>query len=142
GLLAYVILIAMATALEAGLRARRRLKRVVATNVAEKAVLVCGILAVFVFGLGLIGIAVVYPVAGVTRVTLDYLLTFGRRRRADHTRPSSFSLVRKAAPFALNAAAFNFVPRLDVPIIALFSATSAAYFALGWQVFTTLVLIP
>ena len=143
GLMAYVGLIAMATAMEAGLRARRRLRRVVASNLAEKLVLIGAIAGTVILGWGLIGIGVAYPLAGCVRVILDYVFALrGSPAKSGSRSPAFAALVRAAAPFALNSAAFSLVPRLDLPLVALVSTRSAAYFALGWQVYSTVTLLP
>jgi O-antigen/teichoic acid export membrane protein len=141
GLMLYVVLIAMSTALEAGLRSQRRLRLVVVTNIAEKATLAGGVVIVVVIGAPYAWLAVAYVVAGLTRVVLGH--SFVLRPLGSGVRATRFSVIaRSGAPFALNATAFNFVPRLDIPLVALFSTSSAAYFALGFQIFTTLTLIP
>jgi O-antigen/teichoic acid export membrane protein len=142
-LVLYVVLIAMSAALEAGLRARRQLRRVVLANVVEKTVLLVMLSGSLALGFGLWGVAASFPVGACLRVLLDYRGTLGHStRRRVRTRARAIHVIRSAFPFAANAAAFSFIPRLDVPMLALISATSAAAFALSWQVFTTLVLIP
>ncbi len=143
GLMLYVVLIAMATALETGLRARRHLRLVVFTNAMEKLVLIIGVAVGLVLGFGLVGIAAAYPLAGIVRVLLDYVLALaGAPGRSEVPRRPPLAVLKASAPFALNSAAFSLVPRLDLPLVALFSVTSAGYFALGFQVFTTIVIVP
>jgi O-antigen/teichoic acid export membrane protein len=141
--MAYVVLIAMATTLESGLRSQRRVRLVVVTNVAEKLTLLVCVLTSLAVHAGLSGVAGGYVAAGVLRVALDYSFVLrGTPRGYRDSRASIMSVVRACAPFAVNAAAIVLVPRLDLPLVAVVSTTSAAYFAIGFQVFTTLAIIP
>lgn len=143
-LLLYGALMAGANALEAHLRARRRVRIVLVASILEKLLLVIGVVGVHVSGAGLAAVGVVYLAAGVIRVAFDVVVLF-LRHRVPFVVPSAAALLataRSSAPFALNTGAMNLIPRLDTFVLILLSTTSAAWFAIGDRVLGPALLIP
>ena len=144
GLMAYFCLLAGSSSLEGSLRAKRRMGLVVTAMTIEKTVLVALVVASLAAGFGLLGIAAAHVAAGFSRLGFDYVKTahlLSARKKPLRWRDVTSSL-GLALPFGLNTLAFNFVPRLDIAVVAVFSTVSASYFALGYQIVTTLILIP
>ena len=145
GLMAYVVLVAAAAGLEAALRSQRRIGMVVIGSVIEKIVLLGCVLAALHFNLGLTGIACAYVLAGLSRVSFAaYKTVWSLPAAAGESvaRNRLPSLARRALPFAVNAAAFNFVPRLDNPLVTAISARQGGYFAVAYQIVSAVVVIP
>jgi O-antigen/teichoic acid export membrane protein len=143
-LLAYGALTAGGNALEAVLRARRRVRLVLCVSLVEKTVLVTLLLAGVALGWGLVEIGVSYLAAGLARVAFDGIVVFGGGR-IPLVRPAVrdvAGVARTSLPFALNAASLNLVPRLDTLVLLALSTTSAAWFAIGDRVLGPAFLIP
>jgi O-antigen/teichoic acid export membrane protein len=141
-LLLYGGLWASCNVLEAELRARRRLRRVVAASVLEKYVLVSLVAAAFLTGGGLWGVGGAYAVAGLLRLSLLGWSVFGRRLPARPRAREVTAVVRASLPFALTSGALSVVPRLDALGLLAFSAVAAGYFALGDRILAPLALVP
>jgi O-antigen/teichoic acid export membrane protein len=62
--------------------------------------------------------------------------------RPSLTKSGTFGVVRSSAPFAGNTAALAFFPRIDTVVVATASVVAASYFALGFQITTTALLVP
>ena len=143
-LLSYGALTAGANALEAYLRARRRVRLVLSASLLEKGALVVLLLAVVAADAGLAAIGVAYLVAGVSRVAFDGLLVFWRQGvplRAPSPR-DAVDVARASLPIAFNAASLHLVPRLDTLVLLAVSTTSAAWFAIGERILGPLLLLP
>jgi O-antigen/teichoic acid export membrane protein len=143
-LLVYGALIASANALEAPLRAQRRVRVVLSASVIEKSLLVILLLGVAATGAGLAAIGLAYLAAGLTRIVFDSVILFVRDR-LPVPRPSSSAAIevaRASMPFALNAASLNLIPRLDTIFLVLLSTTSAAWFAIGDRLLGPALIVP
>ena len=143
-LLVYGALIASANALEAPLRAQRRVRLVLSASVIEKSLLVILLLGVAATGAGLAAIGLAYLAAGLTRIVFDGVILFARDR-VPVPRPSSsaaLQVARASMPFALNAASLNLIPRLDTIVLVLLSTTSAAWFAIGDRLLGPALIVP
>lgn len=143
-LVAYSAVRSGSTSLEAYFRSRRKLRRVVAALLIEKAVLLLLIALLLVGGAGLVGVALAYPIAGLTRLLVNALNIVARRELiisqtglADMRHVFRGSLV-----FATNRASLNVVPRLDAFALAVLSPTAAGYFALGNRVLGPALILP
>jgi O-antigen/teichoic acid export membrane protein len=143
-LLIYGGLFASSNVLEAHLRARRRVKRVVAGSVLEKYVLLALVVVAWISGFGIVGIGLAYVVAGCLRFAYLGWSVFAFQgagvpmpRRADIR-----AVVRSSFPFALTAGSLNFVPKLDTFVLLAFSATSAGYFAVGDRALGPALIVP
>jgi O-antigen/teichoic acid export membrane protein len=130
-LLFYAGVFASGTVLEAYLRSRRRLRRVVSANILEKWVLVLLLVAVVATGAEVWEIGVAYAIAGLTRFTILGASVFGRRRPPAPTLREALGLWRRSFPFALTSAALTVVPKFDTLLLLALSATAAGYYALG-----------
>lgn len=143
-LLAYGALTTSANALESHLRARREVRLVLSASLLEKSALIVLVLVVASVDLGVGAIGLAYLGAGVLRVAFDAVVVF-LRRRVPFRSPSLryvVDIARTSAPFALNAASLNLVPRLDTLVLAAMSTTSAAWFAIGDRVLGPALFIP
>jgi O-antigen/teichoic acid export membrane protein len=143
-LLVYGMLSAGANALEASLRARREVRLVLSASLFEKGVLIVLLLGVAAVNLGLGAIGVAYLAAGFSRIAFDTYVVFARQGLAFVTPSlrSAAAVARASMPFALNAASFNLVPRLDTLFLIMMSATSAAWFAIGERALGPALLVP
>ena len=143
-LLVYGMLTAGATALEACLRARREVRLVLLASLLEKGLLIVVLVAVVASGFGLGAIGIAYLAAGLARIAFDAGVVFNRLR-IPFVVPSIRSaagVARASMPFALNAASFNLVPRLDTLVLITLSATSAAWFAIGERTVGPALIVP
>jgi O-antigen/teichoic acid export membrane protein len=143
-LMAYAVLLAASSALEALFRSRRQLRRVVAAMLLEKTVLLLLIAAAVVVGLGIPGIALMYAIAGAARFAFNGTNVVLREDLVLRC-PSPEDLRRvfgQSMPFALSATSLNLFPRLDTFLIASLSATGAGYFAIGDRVVGPALIIP
>jgi O-antigen/teichoic acid export membrane protein len=143
-LLVYGALTAGANALEADLRARRRIGLVLSASLFEKGVLITLLLAVAVTDAGLAAIGAAYLIAGLSRITFDGTIVFARHG-VPFVRPSprgAAAVARASMPFAVNAASLNLIPRLDILVLITMSTTSAAWFAVGERVLGPALLVP
>ena len=143
-LLAYGALSASANALESCLRARRKVRLVFLSSLLEKGALIVLLLAVVAIDAGLGAVGVAYLAAGFVRLALAAYIVFARHD-VPLVAPSvrgSLRVARSSLPFALNAASFNLVPRLDTLVLIALSATSAAWFAIGERALGPALLIP
>jgi O-antigen/teichoic acid export membrane protein len=146
----YIALLAAATALEARLRAERRLRQVLSAVLCEKASLVLLVGTVLALHAGLLAVGLAFVVAGTARLSLDFYRSRGllRSYRAFVTldrvrRPSTvFPLLKLTGPFGLNEAAVSFLPRMDTALVATISVVGASYYGLGFQIVTTAAVIP
>ena len=143
-LLAYGTLTTSANALESHLRARREVRLVLSASVLEKSALIVLVLVVASADLGVGAIGLAYLAAGVLRFAFDAVVVFVRRRvrLASPSLRNILAIARTSAPFALNAASLNLVPRLDTLVLATMSTTSAAWFAIGDRVLGPALFIP
>ena len=144
GLTGYATLLAIASELDAVFRARRELRPVVLATLLEKGVLLPLVVLSLMGDHGLSGIALSYVVAGSVRVTfigLNIMLRDILLLSLPHPR-ATWALAKRTLPFALNAASLGTIPRLDVFLIAAFSAFSAGYFAIGDRMVGAALLIP
>ena len=140
---AYVGLLAMASALEARLRALRRVGRVTCAVLLEKLLLLILIGGVVVLSdAGVNEIAVAYPVAGAARLTFSAVSTLPGVALFLPSASAVAQAIRASAPFALSAGALTFIPRLDTIVLLSFSTTSAAYIALAERVVGPALLVP
>jgi len=143
-MLAYGALLGSATALDAYLRSRRRIRLLVAFTVTEKALLVVLVVAGEIAGFGVPAIAIAYLIAGTVRLAIVAFAVFA----SDHltfVRPSREALrevTLGSLPFALNTASLNIIPRLDSFVLLTISATSAGYFATGERALGPALLVP
>lgn len=141
--IAYVGLVAMASACEARLRAVRRVRRVAGAALLEK-----GLLLALVGGLVALtqaevaGIAAAYAVAGAARLAFSAAAVLPNVSLVRPTRSRVWRAVRSSAPFALSAAALTLIPRLDTLVVLTLSTTSAAYIALGDRILGPALFIP
>jgi O-antigen/teichoic acid export membrane protein len=140
-LLLYGGLFASANVFEAYLRARRRLRRVVAASIVEKYVLVVLIVAVGVAGWGVWSIGLSYVAAGLIRVALLGSRVLGGTRLARPRFADVRMTLRQSAPFALASGALTVVPRLDALVLLALSATAAGYFALAERILGPAVIV-
>jgi O-antigen/teichoic acid export membrane protein len=143
-LLLYGMLVASSNALEALLRAQRRVRLVLSASLVEKGVLVALLLSVAATDAGLAAIGFAYLVAGLTRVAFNGVVVFARDR-LPLPRPSARAAretARASLPFALNAASLNLIPRLDMLVLVALSTTSAAWFAIGDRLLGPALIIP
>jgi O-antigen/teichoic acid export membrane protein len=140
-LLLYGGLFASANVLEAYLRARRRLRRIVAASVLEKYVLVMLLILVATTGTRVWEIGVAYVAAGLLRLSLLGSSVFGRTRPPMPDLGGVRAVLRKSLPFALTSGAITVVPMLDTFVLLAFSATAAGYFALGVRVLGPAVVL-
>lgn len=144
GLAGYATLLAIASELEAVFRARRELRPVVIATLLEKGVLLPLVVLSLLGDHGLSGIALSYVVAASGRVLfigLNIMLRDILLLSLPHPR-AVWALARRTLPFALTSVSFNTIPRLDVFLIAAFSAFSAGYFAIGDRMVGAALLIP
>lgn len=142
-LMAYVVALAAASSLETALRAQRQVGKVVVASALEKGTLVAAATATLSLGFGFLGLSISYVLAGVVRLAYSFAVTLGTRSGTRFpTRARVKAIARAALPFALNAAAFNFAPRLDMPLVTVISARAGSYFALAYQTVTAVVVIP
>ena len=143
-LLLYGMLVASANALEALLRAQRRVRLVLSASLVEKALLVALLLGAAATDAGLAAIGFAYLVAGLTRIAFDGVVVFARDR-LPLPRPSigaAKEMARASLPFALNAASLNLIPRLDMLVLIALSTTSAAWFAIGDRLLGPALIVP
>jgi O-antigen/teichoic acid export membrane protein len=143
-LLVYGALTATANVLETHLRAHRRVRLVLAASLIEKGVLLVLLVAVVTSNAGLAAIGISYVVAGLSRIAFDATVVFVRDG-VPHAIPATNEVrdvARASLPFALNAASFNLVPRLDTLVLLTLSATSAGWFAIGDRVLGPALLVP
>jgi O-antigen/teichoic acid export membrane protein len=144
----YIAVLAAATALEARLRSERRLGQVLSAVLVEKASLLAFVGIVLALGGGLLVVGAVYVLAGLLRASLDYhrsLRPLGSARGSSRllVKPWDISPILKvSAPFALNNAVLSCLPRLDTAVVAIVSVVGASYYALGFQIVTTVQLVP
>ncbi len=143
--MAYIAMLAAATGLEANLRSERRLGQVLSAILLEKAsmLVLVGIVLLALDG-GLVMVGIVYLVAGLLRVLLDYhrsLRPLGSPNLLVKPR-TIIPTLKATAPFALNSTALTFLPRLDTAVVAAVSVIGASYYGLGYQVVTTAQIIP
>jgi O-antigen/teichoic acid export membrane protein len=143
-LLCYGALTAAANALEAQLRARRRVGLVLSASLLEKGILVSALVVIAVLDAGLGAIGLAYLLAGCSRIGLDGFIVFGRERVpfVPPTIRRAAAVARASFPFALNAASLNLIPRLDTLVLIALSTTSAAWFAIGERALGPLLLVP
>lgn len=136
GLTGYTALLATSSVLEAVFRSRRALRSVVVATLLEKGVLLSLVALSLLTGGGLAGIALSYIVAGTVRAAVNGLsIVIWSVLRFSLPRPrTTWELVRRSLPFALNAASLSLIPRLDTFLVAILSTTSAGYFAVGDRV--------
>jgi O-antigen/teichoic acid export membrane protein len=143
-LIVYTIFVATSNCLESFLRAERRLKWVVGATLFEKSVMLTIVAFVTSMHLGIWAIGIAYLTAGVVRMSFVSFIIFVKQRvpllvpKFRHVR----EFVLKGIPFAFNTVALNVIPRLDTLVIALVSATSAGYFALGDRVIGPALIVP
>ena len=141
--IAYVGLVAMASACEARLRAVRRERRVAGASLLEK-----GLLLSLVGGLVALtqaevaAIAAAYAVAGAARLAFSAAAVLPNVSLVRPTRSRVWRAVRSSAPFAFSAAALTLIPRLDTLVVLTLSTTSAAYIALGDRILGPALFIP
>src|SRR4051794_18764270 len=142
GLMAYTFILACSTVVECGFRASRRYRIVTCTVMLEKALLLAGLGVVLTSGGGILEIAGCYVIAGLTRLAVDVLVLRTKLAIVLHLvgLRACASIVRRAAPFAINRATSSLVIRLDVALVALFSTVSAAYYAVGDRTNTMLLI--
>jgi O-antigen/teichoic acid export membrane protein len=143
-LVAYGALIATCSGLEVVFRARRRLGRLVATTLLEKALLLLLVTVSLIFGFGLASIGIAYVVAGVARIAFD-TIAIVRSRELAVAFPSletARDVTRQSFPFAVNRASLNIIPKLDTFILAAISPVAAGYFALGDRALGPILIIP
>jgi len=143
-LLAYGVLTAGANALEAYLRARRKVRLVLSASLLEKGALIVFLLAVVAADAGLSAVGAAYVVAGLSRLAFDAFIVFWRQR-VPLRRPSpreAADVARGSFPIAFNAASLHLVPRLDTLVLVTLSTTSAAWFAIGERVLGPALLLP
>jgi O-antigen/teichoic acid export membrane protein len=143
-LVAYSAVRSGSTSLEAFFRSRRKLRRVVAALLTEKAVLLLLVTLLVLAGAGLVGIAIAYPIAGFARLLVNGAnivvrgeLVFSQTRLADARHVVGGSLA-----FAVNRASLNVVPRLDTFLLVVLSPTAAGYFALGNRILGPALILP
>ena len=144
GLTGYATLLAIASELDAVFRARRELRPVVLATLLEKGILLPLVILSLLGNHGLIGIALSYVVAASVRVVfigLSIMLRDILLLSLPHPR-AIWALTKRTLPFALNAASLGTIPRLDVFLLAAFSAFSAGYFAIGDRMVGAALLIP
>lgn len=143
-LVAYSAVRSGSTSLEAFFRSQRRLRRVVAALLIEKGVLLLLIALLVGAGVGLVGVALAYPIAGLTRVLVNAVNIVGRNEIiVSQTRLSDVRHVLGGSfPFALNRASLNVVPQLDTFALAVFSPIGAGYFALGNRILGPILILP
>ncbi len=143
GFLVYVSLLAAATSLETEFRSRRAFRPLIASFIVEKFVLLPVVVAVLALNGGVLGVSAAFVLAGILRLAFDYWRTLrGTAQDRPPLRDRPLSLVRSGAPFAGNTIATAVFPRLDTAVVGLVSVVAASYFALGFQVVTTSLLIP
>jgi O-antigen/teichoic acid export membrane protein len=132
--MAYIAVLAAATALEARLRSERRLGQVLSAVLVEKASLLAFVGIVLALGGNLLVLGAVYVLAGLLRASLDYhrsLRPLGPARGDSRllVMPWAISpILRVTTPFALNSAALTFLPRLDTAVVATVSVIGAGYY--------------
>jgi PST family polysaccharide transporter len=135
-------LFATANVLEAYLRVQRRLGRIVAASVLEKYLLVTLVVVAVLTGAGVLGVALSYVVASLSRCVLLGVGVFAGALPPFPSRTDLASVLRKSLPFGLTAAAMNIVPKLDALFLLAFSATAAGYYALADRVVGSVVVLP
>jgi O-antigen/teichoic acid export membrane protein len=133
-LLLYGALFATTSVLESHLRARRRLRRVVAASVLEKYLLLMLLVAVAVTSDSVWPIGAAYVAAGSIRISIVALGVLGRTLPARPRVRDVLWAWRKSLPFALSSGAITFIARLDVLFLVALSATAAGYFAIGERI--------
>lgn len=142
--MAYVVLLAGATALEAQLRSDRRLVEVVAAGAIEKVALLLLVAVALLLGMNILAVGAAHVTAGALRLWFDHRRSFrSLAKKLPSIQVSAMlPLVRAIAPFALNSSALMLLPRLDTALIATISVIGASYYGLGFQIVTTAALIP
>jgi len=141
--MAYVVLLAGSTALEATLRAERRPRDVAAVVFVEKGVLLVLVILALIAGAGVAVIAIAHVFAGSIRLAIDHSRTLrGARKPGGVSIRSTMRRVGDSWPFALNSAVLSLLSRMDAALVALFSVVAASYFAIGFQIATTIALVP
>jgi O-antigen/teichoic acid export membrane protein len=139
--MAYIAVLAAATALEARLRSERRLGQVLSAVLVEKASLLAFVGIVLALGGNLLVLGAVYVLAGLLRSLRPLGPARGDSRLL--VMPWAISpILRVTTPFALNSAALTFLPRLDTAVVATVSVIGAGYYAIGYQIVTTAQLVP
>jgi O-antigen/teichoic acid export membrane protein len=144
GLIAYTILVAASNCLEAFLRANRNVKRVAVAMLLERFLLLGLVVAIAVIGIGIWSIGIAYLLAGFARVAFVGKTVFIDGRlpivvpKAHHVR----RYVASGVPFAFSTVALNVIPRFDTLVVAIVSATSAGYFALGDRIVGPALIAP
>jgi O-antigen/teichoic acid export membrane protein len=144
GLLTYTVFVTTSNCLEAFFRAERRLRRVVAAVLLEKALLLTLAGGGALLGFGMATVSLGYLCAGLVRLGfVGFTLFVGDRLPA--RRPTILRVRRTVTaglPFAISTVGFTVIPRLDVVLIAPISAVAAGYFALGERTLGPLLMVP
>jgi O-antigen/teichoic acid export membrane protein len=143
-LLTYTGAMALAVVLETVFRARRELRLVLISAAIEKGLTLIAVLYAVAVDGPLWALALAYLLGGITRLAFDIANTFGRNR-IQVMIPRTMELLRlaKAAlPFAMNVAAMNLLPALDIPVIAATSVVDAGYFAVGYRIVALILVLP
>ncbi len=143
-LLVYGALTAVANAIEAHPRARRKVRLVLSASLLEKGMLILMVLAVSAADAGVGAIGLGYVAAGLCRIAFDGFVVFARHGVpvVAPSRSSVLAQARASLPFALNAASLNLIPRLDTLVLITMSSTSAAWFAVGERALGPALLVP
>jgi O-antigen/teichoic acid export membrane protein len=143
-LMGYAGLLAASSALEAFFRSQRQIRRVVGAMLLEKTLLLLLVALSVIAGLGVPGIALMYVLAGLSRVIFNGFNLLGREDLV-----LSYAglgqlrgTIGRSMPFALSATSTNLVPRLDAFLIASLSTTAAGYFAVGDRVVGPALIVP
>jgi len=143
-LVAYGGIISASTVPEAFFRSRRHLRRIVGATLVEKFLLLALVAACVATGSGVVVIALVYVVAGLTRLAFNLANTvFRDRLRLSWSGFGGMTTIfRRSLPFGANRAFLNVIPRADAFLLAIISAVAAGYFALGDRVIGPALIIP